>query len=190
MSDLIHRLSRLEVRDWVAIYAAVLSTVTATVQVINARRDRPRLRVKIWRDSPKVRDGAKKYNFVVVKIANVGSKPVPIFRPQLQVAQHGTAISRIYYDSPNEEYDDYHYDWAEIEQQEPEQPFELKETEAQFYRFTVSTSAKVLALRIVDRAGVVRFRRRMFLSPLHRIVFWLKHSKLHPTRQPRDQRAA
>jgi len=115
----------IEIKDWVAVYAALLSTLTATVQIINARRDRPRLRVKVSTEIATGRDASKNLKHTIVRLANIGTRPLMIYRPTLELAQHTSSVSRIFYASPSDEYDDGRYDWAEIEPG-PDEPLNSK----------------------------------------------------------------
>jgi hypothetical protein len=171
MPAIIDFLREMGAKDWVAVYAAVISTITGVVQIRKTWRDRPRLRVEAWYEA----ENGRKVNrgpFFCVRVANVGDRDVPIFPPRIEITQQNDAVSRILSISPADVAGDRR--WEPLDDYAPE-PFDLKATAAEAYRFAVDTS-RVLAVRIVDRAGVVRFRRRTFLAPWYRCAFWVRHT--------------
>lgn len=80
----------MDAKDWVAIYAAVLSTITATVQVTNLLRDRARLRLKAWWDSNDRPDA--EYRHFIVSIANHGRRTLAIIPPKVEIAQNRATL--------------------------------------------------------------------------------------------------
>jgi hypothetical protein len=161
----------MDAKDWVAIYAAVLSTITATVQVTNLLRDRARLRLRTWWDSNDRPDA--EYRHFIVSIANHGRRALRIVPPTVEIAQHRATLSRIYFRSPDEIAGD--TDWYPLENMEPYEARELGETDAQAYRYEVHRNDKVLSVQVSDRAGLRRGRHRFFWSPVHRLVFYMRH---------------
>jgi len=162
----------MDAKDWVAIYAAVLSTITATGQITNLLRDRARLRLKTWWDSNDRPDA--EYRHFIVSIANHGRRALAIVPPKVELAQHRATLSRIYFYSPDEIAGDTH--WYPLENLEPYEARELGETDAQVYRYEVHRTDKVLSVQLSDRTGLRRRRRRFFWSPVHRFVFYVQHS--------------
>jgi len=159
-------------KDWLAIYAAVLSTVTACVQLTNLLRDRARLRLRTWWDSNDRTDA--EYRHFIVSVANHGRRASPIVPPLVEIAQHRATLSRIYFHSPDEVAGD-EVQWYPLENLEPYEARELKETDAQVYRYEVNRNDKVLSVQVSDRTGLRRGRRRFFWSPVHRVVFYVRH---------------
>lgn len=169
MAEIADFLAKMETKDWIALYAAILSTATASVQIANARRDRPRLKVKLTyvKNRP---PASTEWKHVTVRLANTGNRPIPIYRPQLELARVHEHPA-IYFASPNAEYDDYHHEWVELRNDGHEEPFDFAETNVLVYQFTMRSSTSVLSLRVLDRADVVRYRRRTLLGPLYRLMF-------------------
>lgn len=179
MEAIMDSLREMGAKDWVAVYAAVISTVTGVVQIRKTWRDRPRLHVQTWYEA----ENGRKVNrgrFFCVRVANVGDRDVPIFPPRIEITQQNDTVSRILSTSPTDVAVDVR--WEPLDDYAPEPPLDLKATAAETYRFAVADISRVLAVRIMDRAGVVRFRRRMFLAPWYRCVFWVRHAYRTMTR--------
>ena len=171
MSSIVHWFGRLELKDWIAFYAAILSTCTAFIQFSNWRRNRPVLRVRFWHQARDKRE--LKQQHACVSVINKGDKSVAIYPPLLEVAQHTEKVSRIYRSSPDEIAEN--FNWIPLDYHDIEETFELSETSEQTYRFRLPLGSKLLSIRIVDRAGSVRLRRRVFPSTLNRAIFYVKH---------------
>lgn len=162
-----------DLKDWVAGYAAVLSTLTAGIQLTNAVRDRSRIRLRCWKDSNDKPGADRKH--LIVSVANTGRRTLSIYPPQVELAQHNARVSRIYWHSPNEIAEG--YNWYPLDESAlDDDAFELAETSYRTYRFELGATDRILAIRVADRIGDVRYRHRFFLSPIHRVVFFIRHS--------------
>src|SRR5947209_1491176 len=63
----------------VAIYAAVISTVTGIVQLLNFRRDRDKIKINVRKDMCIIGDPRyEEMTLVIVTVANHGRRPVTI----------------------------------------------------------------------------------------------------------------
>jgi hypothetical protein len=168
------RLGRVSPEAWVAIYAAFLSTITGLVQIRDARRSRTNIRLKLWWEEPSSREIAI-VKHLVVRVSNTGERPLPIFRPQLELTNYATDPPRRVQRSPSDEYDDLRFEWIPLDDPGPEEPFELKATQTHTYRFTFGPSWRILAVQVVDRAHETRYRRRTFWGPMYFVAFWVRH---------------
>jgi hypothetical protein len=161
--------------NWLTIYAALLSTVVAIVQIGNFLRDRSKLRIQTWWDSND-RPGAEDRHFII-QIINDGRRSAHITPPQIEVTQQRSNLSRISYHSPEEVGTD--YNWLPLEHYEPYDAIELTETSSRLYRYEINSTDRILRIRVHDRVGRVRLNRRFFWSPVHRMVFYIKHALWH-----------
>jgi hypothetical protein len=188
---ILERLWNWEPKDWIAVYAAFLSTITAIVQITNTFRQSPRLRVRCWWERPSSKREPD-VRYFVLRVANVGHKPMKIFPPHLQVANNSHYYNRIHSKSPSDVENG--YDWAPLDDpRESDDAFELKDMDAISYRFTLDSATKILAIRVADGAGVLRYRRRLFLAPVHCLVFYLRRMYrlvFSPKKQPKRKSAA
>jgi hypothetical protein len=80
----------------IAGYAAIVSTVIAITQVANFRRDRPKIRINVSRNMVVTGDPIRNnMTFTVLKISNVGRRPVTITHVG---EMHLTNAGAFYYD--------------------------------------------------------------------------------------------
>lgn len=167
--------SGLGARDWTAIYAALLSTATATVQVVHAIRDRSRLRLRLSFPSKAVTDDPEfdpsNDQHVVVEVANVGPRTVTVYPPVLEVVPcAGPRIRNAWAHETLE--DDFH--WTIIEDyNDVLQLLDLKESRRVLYRFTIREGDHVVRATVSDGAGRVRAQKTTFLGTSHALVFRL-----------------
>jgi hypothetical protein len=164
-------LTGLGLKDWLAIYAAILSSITAVFQVVKARSDGPRVRIKVFRE--KSSDGLRR--FIQVRVANVGSRAIVLQHPELEVAQQSNQRSRIGFIEPDDIYDDSGGEWEPVDASGPVTLFQLNETHAETFRWRPSSASVPLSIRVLDRAGGTRIRHHFLVSPWRRARFWLKH---------------
>lgn len=157
MISILDFLDAITLRDFVMVYAALVSTVIAVVQIRNANSDRPCLRVRL------LHRNADKLGYAVAEIANKGRKPVSIFPPELEVVEFGKHGDRAYYRMADgiEE----NNNWVRLDEYGPQpEPFELKELQREFFRFQVTPGDALLRVKIVDRIGDVRATKRFVTS--------------------------
>jgi hypothetical protein len=165
------QLPGLGLKDWLAIYAAVLSSITAVFQIVKARSDGPRVRIKVFRE--KSGDGLRR--FIQVRVANVGNRAIVLQHPELEVAHQSNQRSRIGFIEPDDIYDDSGGAWEPVDAFGPVTLFQLNETHAEIFRWRPSATSVPLSIRVLDRAGVTRIRHHFLSSPWRRTRFWLKH---------------
>ena len=185
----------IELKEWLAIHAAVLSTTVAVVQFRSAWRTRPRLRVQLWEIETRTHE--RDYHSVGVTVANRGETAVRVYAPTLEIARHSRETSEIYRTGPDDVSVNHECGWVPFEFPESSQSYELGYTESETYRAHLTRADRILAVEIVDGAGGLRYRYQPPFARAHRICFYCKHlvwrlrRLFAPTKSSkRDRRAA
>jgi hypothetical protein len=142
------------VSNFLPAYGAIVSTAVAIFQGWKEWRNRPRLRVTC---SFHEGDGRRTTRgpFLWLHLSNVGDRDMPITAPRVQI---GTRTGERRYLSPDEQENDSR--WEELDGHY-DSAFVLRAIDRVTYRYRIPQDAKIRRCRVTDRAGIVRYSKRL-----------------------------